>query len=604
MRGTGPSSNSSSKWSVDSWIRIALVLAAFAPFLRTLLYGFVYDDATIVLNNPVIAGWRSLVEVWKHPYWAAGGTSAPGLYRPLLMLCFAVVSNLGHKYAIAFHVFAVTAHATATVLLFALLRRGVSRWAAALGALWFAVHPVHVEAVANISNVSEVLVCIWTLLLAWALVPVRDTAPSLARATLATLLYAAALLTKESGAVAPALALVIVFGWRPVLARHPARRSPVAWRDVRARARDWAGVIGLWLMALGSVMLLRRRVLGGLTGAGFDIAGLSELDAPRRILAMLSMGGRIAQLLFWPTNQTPDYGATLLPDGIDRWSMATATILTLLLLVVWSARLAFRDRGGDSRPLVAIAWILIAYFPASNLFGATSPIIAERTLYVASAGVALLIAWALDALVAWLLTHAAERSARVAVAAIAACCMLVCTRGYARTKDYARVWQTNGTVFAEIVRVDSLNYRGFQLLALRARHERHDGEASRLFARAYALRPYEPSLLADYADYLLAMHRPRYASAIGERLLRNPEAWTDTHAITLYLNATGEAWGVDSVLAVARRLNARAPSGRASLYIGMAYDFKGDSAAAQAAYRDGLRYAPRDSALAAHIASR
>jgi hypothetical protein len=349
-------------------------------------------------------------------------------------------------------------------------------------------------------------------------------------------------------------------------------------------------------------VLMRHRVLGGVTGGGYDIPGISELDAPHRIVAMLSTGGHVARLLLWPTHQTPDYGPSALPSGMDRTLTAAATVLTIVLFLIWSVRRAWRKHDADARPFVAVVWCLIAYFPASNLLGATGPIIGERTLYLASVGVALLLAWGLEQL---LVRIAAVRPhARGATAVVAAACVAVCVRGYVRANDYARVWQSNAAVFSRIVHVDSLNYRGYQLLAIQAKDRKHYDESARLYARAYALRPYDQTLLTDYTGYLLEMHRPRYARAIGERLFRNPRAWSDPQAITLFLNATSQVWGVDSVLAIARRVNARAPSGRASLYIGMAYDLKGDSAAAQAAYRDGLRNAPRDSALAAHISSR
>ena len=145
----------------DSWIRIGLVVAAVAPFVGTLFYGFVYDDSVVVFQNRVLIGWKSVFEVWKHPYWVDGGPETPGLYRPLLTLCFAILANGAHKFAIAYHLFAVALHAAATLLVAKLLRRGVGRWPAAGAALWFALHPVHVEAVASVANVSEVLVCIW-----------------------------------------------------------------------------------------------------------------------------------------------------------------------------------------------------------------------------------------------------------------------------------------------------------------------------------------------------------------------------------------------------------------------------------------------------------
>jgi tetratricopeptide (TPR) repeat protein len=135
------------------------------------------------------------------------------------------------------------------------------------------------------------------------------------------------------------------------------------------------------------------------------------------------------------------------------------------------------------------------------------------------------------------------------------------------------------------------------VLAIEAKNRKRYDDSARLYARAYSLPPYDPTLLVSYGEYLSEMGRPRYALAIAERLFRNRETWTDPRAVTLLLNSTGRVWGVDSAVAAAARLNARAPSARAALFVGMAYEVKGHSAAARLAYRNGLRRAPGDSAL-------
>ncbi len=588
----------------DSWIRIALVVAAVAPFVATLFFGYVYDDSTIVVKNPVLTGWHSIVEAWKQPYWAAAARGSSGLYRPLFVECLAILWNSAHRYAIAFHAFAIAAHVAVTLLVAALLRRGVGRWPAMAGALWFAVHPVHVEAVANISNSSEVLVSVWTLLLVLWLYPRRDAfgAPSIelgwGRVAVAALLYAAALFTKESGAVAPALALLVAVAWRPAPAP--------ALRDALEQAKGWRRAIAVFVVVLFGVVVVRRIVMGGVTGSSsLAVPGLAELNGPQRVWAMLSTGGNVARLLVWPTMQSPDYGPTALPSGVDRTIAASATIAVILMTIAWALERALRSDHPDSRPLVGVLWCLIAYFPASNLLAATGPILAERTLYIASIGVAILIAWALERA----MERAAERRSSLRPgtarpAFVAALLVAACIRGYVQTRDYARVWRTSQTVFARMVEADSLNYRGYQLRAIDAKNHRQLEESARLYAQAYVRRPADPSLLTTYGEYLLEMHRPRYALAIGERLLRHRETWTDPRAVTLLLNATSQVWGPDSVLVSAQRLNARAPSARSALFIGMVHDLQGDSSSAQAAYRAGLRVEPGDSALLAHASRR
>ena len=319
---------------------------------------------------------------------------------------------------------------------------------------------------------------------------------------------------------------------------------------------------------------------------------------------MLSTGGHVAQLLVWPTTQSPDYGPTVLLTGLDRTLAASATVSMILLgspgrrSAHFDPTVPTHDRSSE------FVWCLIAYFPASNLVAATGPIVAERTLYLASVGVAMLIAWSLERVLERVTERRVSLRTPIPVVAAAALILAACVRGYVQTRDYAGVWRDQHALFSRMVDADSLNYRGYQLLAIDAKNRRQFEESARLYARAYVLRPSDPTLLATYGEYLLEMHRSRYALAIGERLLTHRDAWTDPRAVTLLLNATAQVWGADSVLSSAQRLNTRAPSARSALFIGMVHELKGDSTAAQSAYRSGLRLAPKDSALLAHTSTR
>jgi hypothetical protein len=383
-----------------------------------------------------------------------------------------------------------------------------------------------------------------------------------------------------------------VVGWRVP--------PPLPIRAVVEQWRGWIRVISLWVVALAGVLIARRVVLGGLVGTvPIAAPGIDGLTATQRIWSMLALGGRVGQLLVWPTTQNPHYGPSILPSPPGPTLDAVVTVLVIVLGIAIVCRLAWRASRPDGRPLVGLGWCLIGFLPASNLLTATGQLLAERTLYVSSGGAAMLMAWGLQRAYEYASTRWPGR-ASVAGLAAATVAAALCIRGYTHATDYAGVWRDHRSLFSQIVRADSLSYRGYQLLAMEAKDHHRPAESAELYARAYALRPSDETLLYEYGEYLLQMDRPRYALAIGQRLMTHADIWTNSRAITLLLNATARVWGVDSVLVAAQRLNARAPSARASLFIGMAYDTKGDSAAARAAYRAGLKVSPRDSALAAH----
>src|SRR5262249_24084622 len=127
----------------------------------------------------------------------------------------AIIRNVGAGWPVWFHLDAIVLHLAATLLVWRMLARGVRRWPAALAALWFAVHPVHVEAVANISNSADAFVALWTLGVSFVLAAFAESVVPWRRALLAAILFFLAMLTKETGSMSLGIALVAAVAWRP-----------------------------------------------------------------------------------------------------------------------------------------------------------------------------------------------------------------------------------------------------------------------------------------------------------------------------------------------------------------------------------------------------
>src|SRR6266446_3136299 len=117
----------------ERWLVVVLLVAAAFPYARTLFYGYIPDDASIIRGNPLVQSWSGVYSAWTHPFWMEQGPSRSGLYRPLV---FTIVWNAGHKLPIWFHLFAIAAHTCAAWLVWRLLRGGIGRWTAFAAALW------------------------------------------------------------------------------------------------------------------------------------------------------------------------------------------------------------------------------------------------------------------------------------------------------------------------------------------------------------------------------------------------------------------------------------------------------------------------------------
>ena len=487
-------------------LTFALVLAAAVPFLQSLAFGYVLDDTYAIRGNATLNGWSSLGGVWLEQF---GGNAGPffGLYRPLTATLFAIVWNAGGKWPLWFHVMAVLLHVAATLLVWRLLRRAVADFPAHLAALWFAVHPIHVEAVANITNTSEVLVTIWTVLLALYLKNRIATgeSPSWRTALIAAALYMAAMLSKESGAMAGPVAMLVAWGWHRDLAPSVSSIARHRWRVLAS----FAGAVAL-------VAVLRAMVLGGpVTGQPIAALGIVDMNAAERILAMLSLVPKIVLLLVVPPGVNPHYGPSTFPEPRALFAFFGA----LILFAAFASAFVLARRG-DRRLAVAFGAGALAFLPASNLLVATGQVLAERTLYLSSVGGSMAAAVLLERMFRW------AESRTVAPAWVRAAglgFLLVNALNAANAIRWTGHWRNHQTLFARMIAADPAGYAGYWLAGVEATLQKRPSEGLALFEQAYALEKRDRGLVLDYGASLTNHgHIDRAAAVYREGLKLAP----------------------------------------------------------------------------------
>ena len=160
---TSPAEGPPAARRLPAWAGPVLVfVVAFGAFANTLGNGFTFDDTWLILENERIddPGYlRYMLFEVEH------------LWRPVKRISLMADHALwGRDRPGGFHLTNIFLHAGACLLLHALaLRLGLARAGALAASLLFAVHPIHVEAVANISHRKEMLAVVFCLLafLAW-----------------------------------------------------------------------------------------------------------------------------------------------------------------------------------------------------------------------------------------------------------------------------------------------------------------------------------------------------------------------------------------------------------------------------------------------------
>ncbi len=345
-----------------------VVGVAIAVHLGVLGHGFTLDDEGIIQRNPLV---HSLSGVWRAfgaPWWPEVG----GQYRPLVLAVFTVEWWIGGGSPAVFHASNLLWHALVVLLVMQFTREVASLGAAIVAGLLFAVHPVHVEAIAGIVGRAELMAAAGVL--AALLLHRRGSWWSV-------LAYALALLSKEHAIVFPVLALAMDH-LVPTVAPHAASaEAQRAWRLRRSlRYLAYGAVVAAWITI---VALLFR---GAMPVPAHPL--WLALSAPSRWLTMLGVVPTWLRLFVAPADLSVDYAPAVLSAWPAAWP---AALLGAGLLLGAMAALAHAWRRAPSAALAGV-WIGVTLLPVANLLLPTGIVTAERVLYLPSVGVVLLAA--------------------------------------------------------------------------------------------------------------------------------------------------------------------------------------------------------------------
>ena len=385
---------------VPLWLALAaLVAATLAAYQPAWRGGLLWDDDAHI-TRPELRSGTGLVRIWTEP----GATQQ---YYPLLHSAFWALHRAFGDDTLPYHLLNIGLHALNAFLAGLILRRLTVPWPW-LAAFVFALHPVHVESVAWITELKNTLSGAFFLAstLVWLRFDERRRATAWAAAFV---LFVLALLSKSVTATLPALLLVVCW-----------------WRRGRIDLQhDLAPLLPFFATgaAFGAVTVWAERTLVGARGSGFEFT-----LADRVVLAGRAVWFYLGKLA-WPADLTFIYPRwTIDPSAWWQWLYPAA--LLALAAGLWFARA--RSRA----PLAALLFFVIALGPALgfvNVYPFRFSFVADHFQYLASLGV---IAFASGGL-GWL---AARLSPMKPWPPLAAALLIVVPLGaltHAQSRDYA-----------------------------------------------------------------------------------------------------------------------------------------------------------------------
>ena len=551
------------------------VLVVAAAYLRAPTLGFVFDDDIIVKANPFITSAHYIPNYFTEHVWSKLMLARKNYYRPVFLLWLLGNYKEFGLDPLGWHLSSLLLHLGSTVLVYLVaLRLTRMRFASLAGALLFGLHPAQVENVVWASASTELLGSFLTL--ASLLTYLRSLDPGARRAPWlagSSLLYALAVLTKETAIIVPLLVFLHEWLGRP--------GSPEA---VRPGERGFGAALGAairesWPYAVVTVGYLAARfaVLGGIGNAVVNMTKTVWIETIPSILQVYLTH------LVWPTRLSAFYDYPY----VDRFSMGQVVVPALVIVAVALA-LMWLIRKTPGAKLAAV-WLVFPILPVLDIpIFPRGEFLHDRYLYQPLIGLGLLAAFGIAALERRWSAHAARW------AVYAACVALALVLGTVTFRDTG-FWADNFALYQRGVEVSPRNAFANLNLGVELLNRGKWAEAMAQFQKALDLAPklYLAQYDLGYGYYLVG----RYAEA-EPYFHRALDIMPEDSESSMYLGMTYyHLKQLPEAIESVRRAIALKPNGREYHFaLGMMLKDSGDVAGARAEFEEELKRDPESHA--------
>lgn len=478
-------------------IFILLAAVTLAVYGQARHFGFVnLDDNTYVTENVHLQKGFSAEGL----RWALTTTYAE-FRHPLTWLSLMLDYRLYGLNAGGYHVTNLIFHILSTLLLFGLFHRMTGElWKSAFVAAFFALHPLHVESVAWVSERKDVLSAFFWMLTLYLYVRYTEK-PAAKRYLLVALSFVLALMSKPMVVTLP-LILILLDYW-------PLKRFALK----KEKTLLWQAKEKLPLFALSAVFSV-------ITIYAQQKPGGRDLQFPLTTRLANALVSFVAYLekTFWPFNLAAFYP---FPDGIPALKIATAVLLIALICV-------FVIASARRLPYLATGWgwFVVTILPVIGIIPTGDFAMADRFHYLPSIGLAVMLAWGAPDLV---------KSQKIRRRFLFPAAVLVLVGLAFLSWKQCGYWENDTRLFSRMLQATRNNYLAHINLGTILLQEGKAQEAAGHFTEVIRIKP---GLILSYNKRAIA-----YA-----RLGRYPEAFDDLDKIILLKPDYADAYITRGVL--------------------------------------------------------
>lgn len=413
---------------------------AVACFMNSYQGDFVFDDSEAILSNNDLKPETPLSDLFVHDFWGSklDSKTSHKSYRPLTVLTFRWNYFLsGGPYPMSFHIVNIILHGLVSVLMLAVFslvlagyhndREGRPLFGAPKAslacAILFAIHPIHTESVAGIVGRADLLCALLFILsfLCYVRSCCQDTVSrthatlyrpetfSMAWFCLSVVFCGLSVLCKEQGITVIGICSaydIIVICQVDILRLLRLKKSTENQNQEASPSVTKQNTSGDWFKSLcvrhlflaitgAAILVTRWRVMGSAPPV-FQVFDNPHSFVNGTLLRTLNYNYLYALncwILVNPWWLCFDWSMGSVPtiDSVsDPRVLAVIVLWVVLAFCLYSACVG--PIGQQQRQLtMALALLIVPFLPASNLFFRVGFVIAERVLYLSTAGFCILV---------------------------------------------------------------------------------------------------------------------------------------------------------------------------------------------------------------------
>ena len=392
-------------------------------------------------------------------------------------------------------------------------------WCSAMVAVLFAIHPLHIQSVAWVSERKDVLSAFFFLLTLWAYASYAQKKATLnsqlstLNYILAVVFFALGLMSKPMLVTLPAILLLLDF-WplgRMTVVSRPLNPQPSTVQP--STLNPQLSTLLFEKLPFVALSLASSIVTLWAQGKGRTIVDLNLVPLDARLENVLVSYVAYLGKIFWPANLSVFYPYA----EIHLWEVVGSA----LLLVGLSTICLWRIR---SQPflLVGWCWFVVMLLPVIGIVQVGLQSMADRYTYLPSIGLFLMVVWSMTCL------ESISKLWRAAIMVIGAVLLLACVLD---TRYQLRYWKNSIALFSHSIEVArENNWMAYWVLGNSFLESGNLEAAAKSYQSSIQIAPdiEEPHYELGYV--LLRQNRFEEAEAQYREALRLNPTNADTHA--------------------------------------------------------------------------